>query len=176
MKKLITFTFILMCALAASAQTIYTSIDKVDKFDDIVWTKQIKTIISISLGNIVVETKGQTPVEYEIYDSPLFVSRTGSRDKLANLVNDIYGYEVSYTLFPKGTLEETIKAVESEIPDSISTNDMLSSEIKLRLLAKKDEFPTITFRTISFYQQIFEYKTELAWIRYKDGSRLIYRK
>ena len=40
----------------------------------------------------------------------------------------------------------------------------------------KDDMPTITFRTISYSTYSFDYKTELAWIRYKDGSRLIYRK
>lgn len=39
-----------------------------------------------------------------------------------------------------------------------------------------DDMPTITFRTVSYSQYSFEYETELAWIRFKDGSRVIYRK
>lgn len=78
MKKLIAVTIVLMCALTASAQGIYTSIDKYDKFDDVVWTKQIKTIISKSYSTIVVETKGQKPTEYEYLNEPLFVTQTGS--------------------------------------------------------------------------------------------------
>ena len=63
MKKLITVTLVLMCALTASAQTIYSSIEKYDKFDDVIWKKNIKTIISKSYSTIVVETKGQKPTE-----------------------------------------------------------------------------------------------------------------
>ena len=39
--------------------TTISSIEKYDKFDDVVWTKKIKTIISKSYSTIVVETKGQ---------------------------------------------------------------------------------------------------------------------
>lgn len=175
-KKLIAITFVLMCTLTVSAQTIYSSIDKYDKFDDIVWTKQIKTIISKSYSTIVVETKGQKPTEYEYLNEPLFVTQTGSREKLVNLVNDIYGYESSYCLFPKGTIEKTYETIKSEIPDSLATDEMIDAKVKLKLMLLKDDMPTITFRSISSYPFRFEYKTELAWIRYKDGSRLIYRK
>lgn len=107
MKKLIAITFVLMCTLTVSAQTIYSSIEKYDKFDDVVWTKKIKTIISKSYSTIVVETKGQKPTEYEYLNEPLFATQTGSREDLVNLVNDVYGYESTYCLFPKGTIEKT---------------------------------------------------------------------
>ena len=176
MKKLIAVTIVLMCALTASAQCIYTSIDKYDKFDDVVWTKQIKTIISKSYSTIVVETKGQKPTEYEYLNEPLFVTQTGSREKLVNLVNDIYGYESSYCLFPKGTIEKTYETIKSEIPDSLATEEMIDAKVKLKLMVLMDDMPTITFRTVSYSQYSFEYETELAWIRFTDGSRVIYRK
>lgn len=176
MKKLIAVTIVLMCALTASAQTIYTSIDKYDKFDDVVWTKQIKTIISKSYSTIVVETKGQKPTEYEYLNEPLFATQTGSREDLVNLVNDIYGYESSYCLFPKGTIVKTYETVKSEIPDSLATEDMIDAKVKLKLMLLKYDMPTITFRSISYSQYSFEYRTELAWIRFTDGSRVIYRK
>lgn len=176
MKKLIAVTIVLMCALTASAQGIYTSIDKYDKFDDVVWTKQIKTIISKSYSTIVVETKGQKPTEYEYLNEPLFVTQTGSREKLVNLVNDIYGYESSYCLFPKGTIEKTYETIKSEIPDSLATEEMIDVKVKLKLMVLMDDMPTITFRTVSYSQYSFEYETELAWIRFTDGSRVIYRK
>lgn len=176
MQKLIMTAIVLMCTLVISAQNIFTNVAKFDKFDDIVWTKQIKTIISKSYSTIVVETKGQKPTEYEYLNEPLFATQTGSREDLVNLVNDIYGYESSYCLFPKGTIEKTYETIKSEIPDSLATEEMIDAKVKLKLMLLKDDMPTITFRSISSYPFSFEYKTELAWIRYKDGSRLIYRK
>lgn len=176
MKKLIAITFVLMCTLTVSAQTIYSSIEKYDKFDDVVWTKKIKTIISKSYSTIVVETKGQKPTEYEYLNEPLFATQTGSREDLVNLVNDIYGYESIYCLFPKGTIEKTYETIKSEIPDSLATEEMIDAKVKLKLMVLMDDMPTITFRTVSYSQYSFEYETELAWIRFKDGSRVIYRK
>lgn len=176
MKKLITVTLVLMCALTARAQTIYSSIEKYDKFDDVIWKKNIKTIISKSYSTIVVETKGQKPAEYEYLNEPLFATQTGSRDDLVNLVNDVYGYESSYCLFPKGTIEKTYETIKSEIPDSLATEEMIDAKVKLKLMVLMDDMPTITFRTISCFQYSFEYRTELAWIRFTDGSRVIYRK
>lgn len=59
MKKLIAVTIVLMCALTASAQGIYTSVHKYDKFDDIVWEKEIKTLITKTDSTIIIETKGR---------------------------------------------------------------------------------------------------------------------
>ena len=172
MKKLIAITFVLMCTLTVSAQTIYSSIEKYDKFDDVVWTKKIKTIISKSYSTI----KGQKPTEYEYLNEPLFATQTGSREDLVNLVNDVYGYESTYCLFPKGTIEKTYETIKSEIPDSLATEEMIDAKVKLKLMVLMDDMPTITFRTVSYSQYSFEYETELAWIRFKDGSRVIYRK
>lgn len=172
MKKLIAITFVLMCTLTVSAQTIYSSIEKYDKFDDVVWTKKIKTIISKSYSTI----KGQKPTEYEYLNEPLFETQTGSREDLVNLVNDVYGYESTYCLFPKGTIEKTYETIKSEIPDSLATEEMIDAKVKLKLMVLMDDMPTITFRTVSYSQYSFEYETELAWIRFKDGSRVIYRK
>ncbi len=36
--------------------------------------------------------------------------------------------------------------------------------------------PTIVFRTISKFKHFFEYATDLVWIRFRDGSRIIYSK
>lgn len=150
--------------------------EKYDKFDDVVWTKKIKTIISQSYSTIVVETKGQKPTEYEYLNEPLFATQTGSREDLVNLVNDVYGYESTYCLFPKGTIEKTYETIKSEIPDSLATEEMIDAKVKLKLMVLMDDMPTITFRTVSYSQYSFEYETELAWIRFKDGSRVIYRK
>lgn len=46
MKKIITLLFVMMCTLCVSGQGIYTKVTKYDKFDDVVWTRQVKTLIT----------------------------------------------------------------------------------------------------------------------------------
>lgn len=52
----------------ASAQGIYTSVHKYDKFDDVVWEKEIKTLVTKTDSTIIIETKGTKPVEYYILE------------------------------------------------------------------------------------------------------------
>lgn len=59
---------------------------------------------------------------------------------------------------------------------SLATDEMIDAKFKLSLMLKADNTPTITFRNISWNRYEFEYDSELAWIRFKDGSRLIYTK
>lgn len=47
MKKFITISLIAFWALAMSAQGIYTRVKKYDKFDDVIYEKTIKTLISV---------------------------------------------------------------------------------------------------------------------------------
>lgn len=42
--------------------------------------------------------------------------------------------------------------------------------------AKEDKLPIITIRVVSKTQYCFTYDTELFWIKFNDGSRLIYYK
>lgn len=176
MKKFLIFIFFASIALGTSAQTIYSKITKVDKFDDVLWTKQQKTIITTQFSTVTVETKGQKPIEYDYVNESWGVKHIGSRDNIVNLVDDIYGYETTLYLFPKGTIEKTFAKVEKETPDSLATAEMLDAKFSLELMAMRDDMPTITFRKISWSQYNFEYKSELAWIIYKDGSRIIYNK
>ena len=48
--------------------------------------------------------------------------------------------------------------------------------VKGRMISKSFDAPTIVFRTISKFKHFFEYDTDLVWIRFRDGSRIIYSK
>lgn len=179
MKKVLFCSLLLLVAFIANAQGIYTKVAKYDKFDDVVWEKEVKTLISKGRSKITVETKGQKPVEYTYYDSPWFSAHEGRRDSLSNLVSSVYGYEDQYYIFPKDTVDKvTDDALErcKDLPDSIATGSYIDGLVRIGMMFKTADTPIIVFRTISKFQHVFEYDTDLVWIKFKDGSRMIYSK
>lgn len=179
MKKVLLCSLFFCWAFVANAQGIYTNVKKFDKFDDVVWKKDVKTLIDKGLSTITIETKGQEPVEYKYYETPWFSLHNGRRDSLSNIVSNVYGYETQYYIFPKDTIDEVKAEVLEEsrnIPDSAMDENYIDFMVELKLVPKIFYAPTITFRTISKYQYIFEYETDLVWIRFRDGSRIIYTK
>lgn len=185
MKKFITISLIAFWALAMSARTvqsIYTKVRKYDKFDDVVYEKTIKTLITKTDDKIIFETKGSKPVEYYYFDNDLFAINNGSRDSVVNLVNDIYGYEVWYTVFPEDTMGVVRNIIHERIKDfPESTPDTLLAKykdlsLKKELLDRECNAPDVVFRKISTSSFRFMYDTDLVWIRFKDGSRIIYSK
>ena len=177
MKKFITTSLIAFWALAMSAQGIYTRVKKYDKFDDVIYEKTIKTLITKTDDKIIFETKGSKPVEYCYFDNRLFAAQIGSRDSLVNLVNDIYGYEDMYNVFPTDTMEVVRNSVYEQttnVSDSLLADSIVLQTIEL--IHRVDNVPEVVFRTISKNSYIFMYDTDLVWIRFKDGSRIIYSK
>lgn len=177
MKKILLSSLFFLIAFVANAQGIYTKVKKYDKFDDVVWEKDVKTIINKGLSKITIETKGTKPVEYIYYDT--ISLHDGRRDSLSNLIGDVYGYEEWYSIFPKTLWDKARdEALEEckELPDTLITESIIESFVKKTLLSKIVDAPTIVFRTISKYKYVFEYDTDLVWIRFRDGSRIIYSK
>lgn len=184
MKKLLILLVVFLNALVASADGIYTKIEKYDKFDDVIWKKDIKTLITKTDSTIIIETKGEKPEKYYCVDYCSYAY--GSRDSVINLVADVYGYEKEYALF---TREELVKAFENariaiEKERETHPNDSIYNErgtMGFYILGElcriaDEEKRVIKFRTISKYQRMFAYDTDLAWIKFKDGSRIIYSK
>lgn len=94
-------------------------------------------------------------------------------------MSNIYGYEDQYYIFPKDTVDKAtndLLELYKDLPDSIMTSDFIEASIKLRMTLKVLDAPTIVFRTISKFKHFFEYDTDLVWICFRDGSRIIYSK
>lgn len=179
MKRIILSFILIIGATISFAQGIYTKVTKYDKFDDVVSERVIKTLITKTDSTFIVETKGQEPVEYRYIDNPLFSAHVGRRDSLANIVADVYGYEDQYIAITEDVRNEVIADVQKEVenlPDSLVFEEKINMLAALKLMSKLDELPTITVRTISRYEHIYEYETDLFWIKFKDGSRIIYTK
>ena len=177
MKKFITTSLIAFWALAMSAQGIYTKVRKYDKFDDVVYEKTIKTLITKTDDKIIFETKGSKPVEYYYEEDSWFADHIGSRDSVVNLVNDVYGYEDRYSVFPKDTIDVVKKIVSEKAentPDSLLTDDRIAEMYTWELFCRIPNAPEVVFRTISKGSYLFIYETDYVWIKFKDGSRIIY--
>lgn len=166
-------------ALNIDAQGIYTKITKYDKFDDVVAESVVKTLITKTDSSFIVETKGQKPIAYRYIDAPMLAMHEGRRDSLANLVANVYGYEDQYLVITDDIIGDIKSEVDKKIKetyDSLGFKDDPKVLAAFQLLSKIKELPTITVRTISKYQHFYEYDTDLLWIRFKDGSRVIYSK
>ena len=83
---------------------IFTHIMKQDKFDDVIWEKEIKTLITSDDSTIIVETKGYNPLSYIVTD----VVFTGSPEEPVNLVGDIWGYEITFEAVGKNSRKSYI--------------------------------------------------------------------
>lgn len=106
MRKVAIITLLALLSMVVNAQGIYTKVTKYDKFDDVEWEKNIKTLISKSDSTIVIETKGSKPEEYRYKDIFPFAEHDGNRNKLVNIVADVWGYESQYIVFSEKNIEE----------------------------------------------------------------------
>lgn len=176
MKKIAIISLLFILSLAASAQGIYTKKTKYDKFDDVVWTKNVKTLITMYNDSIVFETKGQSPETFMYFDQELLATHIGDRDNLENLVSDIYGFETQYFGITKSLKQEVQDEFEQSYEESDMDDETASATLALILFSKLENAPIITFRTISSTRYTFSYRTDIVWIKYPDGSRIIYEK
>lgn len=181
--KTIKFAFtllLLFVAVFGSAQErrLYSKIRKKDKFDDVVWEKQVKTLILKTDTSFIIETKGQKPVEYRYLDYWGWAVHLGSEDSLINIAKDVYGYESQYYVFNQEDINEAYDEfleTTKDLEDSLlyDENFKKASAI-LKLVTKRNKLPIVVYRTISKYKYIYEYDTDLFWIKFPDGSRVIY--
>ena len=179
MKRIYLLSLLVIASLACSAQRIYTSVTKYDKFDDVVWQKTIKTLITKTDSTFIIETKGLKPEEYLYFDNVYSAKHIGSRDSLVNLAQDVWGFESDYVVCTRKQKEDLDKAIFEkikEIPDTLDNLEKLRIVTDAVTYNKVLDFPSITVRTISKYKFTYEYDTDLFWIKFSDGSRIIYNR
>ncbi len=84
--------------------------------------------------------------------------------------------KVNITDNVKKEVSDEFVAEWNSLPDSLKTENNRSLTIALLLMRKADVLPTITVRTVSKYKLSYAYQTDLIWIKFEDGSRIIYEK
>lgn len=182
MRKLFFLMLVLIASVTTSAQGIYTHITKYDKFDDVEWKEDIKTLITKTENTFVIETKGSEPETYVYFEVPYLSTHIGRRDSLVNLVTDVWGYESQYKIIPQNRFEELFSELEKRgVMDLLNTTEETEtfqetlSLILMGVLLEMD-LPTIVIRNVSKFRYTYEYSAEYFWIQYSDGSRVIYSK
>lgn len=90
--------FLIICILAcvsivsnAQPSLIFTRKIIFDKFEDVVFDENIKTLVTIYSDAIFIEEKGNYPVELKVGD---IVDSRGDKDNIVKLYDNIYGYQV----------------------------------------------------------------------------------
>ena len=79
----IIFTFLLSMMLKADAQ-IYPYKEVLDKFDDALLIKELKTLVTQTDSTFIIEEKGSVPTEYVILKSG---ASYGSANNIVNLAD-----------------------------------------------------------------------------------------
>lgn len=158
MKKFIILLLILLGNIFISNAVVFSSYEDVDRFDDPVRTKNVKTLINVTDSTIVIETKGsKIQVLYRLdYYLPAenTIIFTGDSENIVNLLKDVYGYQVDVVCMDHYAYEMMIKNRASEV------------DISKHLFIFTDR--TITYRSGS-------YKDTVCWVlNPQDFSRRIY--
>lgn len=89
--------FLIICILAcvsiisnAQPSLIFTRKIIFDKFEDVVFDENIKTLVTIYSDAIFIEEKGDYPVKLKVGD---IVDVKGDKDNIVKLYDNIYGYQ-----------------------------------------------------------------------------------
>lgn len=169
MKKLLFTSLLSIITLICNAQ-IYSKIEYLDKFDDIIKNENIKTLITKTDSTFTVEVKGHKPIEYWILNYAEFNSM-GDEDNIVDLTGkNVYGYQDCWCVINISDKEEYYNLFNKVILEGLNVD----------VLQKYWLF--IVHRVISRYSFKFEYKNEFFWIQNdlndnklgKDISRIIY--
>lgn len=106
MNKFLLFNIFLLSISFCHAQ-IFNNKCVMDKFDDVVDSKNIKTLITRSDSSFFIEEKGNKPVEFVICGGEMYPPvYTGSKEEIVNLVQNIYGYQEEYCVIYRDSLIE----------------------------------------------------------------------
>lgn len=121
--------FLIICILAcvsiisnAQPSLIFTRKIIFDKFDDVVFDENIKTLVTIYSDAIFIEEKGDYPVELKVGD---IVDVKGDKDNIVKLYDNIYGYQAICLCYTdNGTFLLTYRVVADKYSRTV-TDEMV---------------------------------------------------
>ena len=164
MKKFLILILTTLVFAVADAQ-IFTYKMILNKFDDTVLKREIKTLITKNDTAIIIEEKGKEPVTFKILNELEF---KGSKDNIVHLVNNVYGYEECWCVI----LEKDVKdyflnyfAILNEA-DVSKRHNLIS-----KLIEKYCKY--ITHRVVTDKYGL-QFHSEHYWIQNRNDERIIY--
>lgn len=159
MKKLLLSLLFLISALSVSAQ-IFDTLEKRDKFDDVLKREDIKTLISIGDTVITIETKGRKAQDYIIINEAPYNSM-GDEDNIVNLINDVWGYQKCWTVVSA----EDINLYRSDY------RKVMKDELPMETMKKYWKWFTVRVVTTQYSHTFLN---RLMWLQDPDDNRTIY--
>lgn len=187
MKKII-FSLIMAMATSLCYGQIYSYKQNVDKFDDVLSEKSIKTLVTYTDTTITIEEKGSKPFVYKILFGEYAPVYKGSKEEPVNLINNVWGYECEYCVVPLDTitefnrLQKLADAASTEAKIKMDENGNMSAETSDKTNYQMESIglffrniKTIQHRVITT-QFTKQYLREFLWIVDKDDNRTIYIK
>lgn len=157
MKKII-FTILFSLSGFISYAQIYTKVEILDKFDDVIKTEQRKTLVTFTDSTIIVEEKGKKPAVYCILNE-IAGGKLGSKEDVVNLVGNVYGYQNVWCVVREDMMEKYHEVYRCFLLDG--TDDNLKKVQHFWLFA--------THRTITT-QYAHSYLGELFWVTDEDNE------
>ena len=161
MKKLFLSLLLMVSALAVNAQ-IFDTLEKRNKFDDVLKKENIKTLITINeLDSVItIETKGRKAQDYIIINDAPY-SRKGDKDNIVNLVNDVWGYQMCWTVVKK----EDISLYWSDY------EKVMNDELPMETMKKYWKWFTERVVTTQYAHTFID---RVMWLSEPDESRTIF--
>lgn len=161
MKKLLLSLLLLISALSVSAQ-VFDTLEKRDKFDDVLKKENVKTLIIINETDslITIETKGRKAQDYIIINDAPY-SRKGDKDNIVNLIDNIWGYQMCWTVVKK----EDISLYWSDL------EKVLNDELPMETMKKYWKWVTERVVTTQYSHTFVD---KIIWLQEPDDSRTIF--
>ena len=120
MKKIL-FSLLLFLSGIVSYAQIYTKVEILDKFDDVIKTEQRKTLVTFTDSTIIVEEKGKKPAVYCILNE-VAAGTLGSKDDIVNLVGNVYGFQTAWCVVREDMMEKYHEAYRNFLLDGTDNN------------------------------------------------------
>lgn len=158
---------LVLLAFGANAQ-IFNHKRVLDKFDDDVLSKRVKTLITKDDTSFTIEEKGSKPETYIVINFADYNS-AGDKDNIVNLINNVYGYQECWCVVRKKDYAEYSKAYRSILlePDEDNRRSMIEAMVKKYCYY-------ITHRVVTT-QYTGMFLSEYYWVSKGDeGGRTIY--
>lgn len=154
----IKYVFLLLISLFISethSQVLFGRVVKYDKYQDVVWDREARSLVTKTDSTIVIETKTKKPVVYRISEDLFF--KHGSNRLVFVALDNKNGY------IDRDSIMNIIKNTDEKS--------------KPRLLQELSDQTLITFyKHAMFYTSFTDSEIDMVEVRSPDGTRLLYRK
>lgn len=167
MKKILLILSAVLFSLSVSAQ-VFTNKRVLDKFDDVTYRGDIKTLIVKTDSTFVIEEKGKKPSVYMI-ENYIDELAKGDKDNIVNILDNLYGYEESWYV-----IREEDYSDYQDMYYSCSEEEDINKRREM-LMDMINKYCYIVVHRVITTQITHEYVSELYWIQKGDNNgRTIY--